>query len=74
MNAAVQKCEDWTFQHDNEWTHIRDENKRLITTFYRKLTYDEVYAFRAGWGVGREEGRKIGYAERAETIRNLLGI
>lgn len=44
------KCEDWTYKYENQWTQIRDERYRLITTFFRRLTHAEVYAFRAGWG------------------------
>lgn len=71
----VKRCEDWTYSHDKSgWTQIRNECHRLITTFYRTLTHDEVYAFRAGWGVGVSEGITIGKSEKAEEIRKVLGL
>lgn len=75
MNPSnIGQCDDWTYQHDNDWTHIRDDAGKLVTTFYRKLTQVEVYAFRAGWDVGRDHGRKLGRDEKASEIRKLLSI
>jgi hypothetical protein len=72
--CEIKQCEDWTYRYHGPFTLIFDDSGSRVTEFYRKLTYDEVYAFRAGWGVGREAGRKLGRDERSEELRKLLGL
>lgn len=68
------ECEDWSYRFEGPWTRIMDETGKTVTTFFKTLSRDEVYAFRAGFGVGRKAGQEEGYKIRNDQLRALLKL
>ncbi len=67
-------CEGWFYQYEGEWTKIMDEDGDTITTFFKKISHEEVRALRAGYDLGKQAGIGIGEARKSTQIRQTLGL
>ncbi len=67
-------CEGWKYCYDNNWTNIFNANGQKVITFYKKLNYEQVQCFKAGFETGIELGKVLGKKEKGEEIAKILKL